>query len=262
MKQQNDPTTQAAASAAQERSSSRTSSEYSENPLNTSFSDQSLEVAEEVGNDFDYNYSIELLVDEFRGCLYESRENEIELLKALRGSGITQIGDYEVHTDYSDSETVVAVISNSQHADHKYVMAKDYQDHTYVVAAPMFWTGFHADIVERIQASQQSYLECLGGGYIKVNEDSSVDVYSKSVQYGEGDHSYAKNALERALEPDAEEELGGAEETKTFCSEPSPAEIRAMLPEHLRDKVGIISKRDPEAIIASIKEHFESLEKA
>jgi hypothetical protein len=123
---------------------------------------------------------------------------EQAFIEALQGKEVREIDRYQVYTDYSETETVVFIHEPTGRSEHKYIFAVT-NGHTYMVAAPTEWTGFHWEILARVSATSEVEATCPGAGYIHVSSEGSLVVDRCSDQFGEGDHERAKSAFEAAV---------------------------------------------------------------
>jgi len=126
------------------------------------------------------------------------RGKEAAFIAALRGEDVREIDRYQVYSDYREGETVVFIHEPTGRCEHKYIFAKA-DGHTYIVAAPMEWTGYHREILARVSKASGSPAHCPGGGYVQINQDGSLWVGDSSGDFGPGNHARAKEALERAV---------------------------------------------------------------
>jgi len=84
---------------------------------------------------------------------------------------------------------------------HKYIIAQDLSEHTFIVAAPLEEFEYHRDIlsvVHRAAGSNRS-VHCLGGGFVTVKPDGSLKVSGSSADFGVGDHEQSKDAFVAAI---------------------------------------------------------------
>jgi hypothetical protein len=134
-----------------------------------------------------------------RYTLAQDDRREAEFIRALRGESVAEIDRFQVYSHYSPDETVVFIHDATGSAKHKYIFAETGEGHSYIVAAPTSWTGYHREILARVTAAHGARATCPGGGYVSVNQEGEIEVYSDSVDFGRGDHPRAKEALERAV---------------------------------------------------------------
>jgi hypothetical protein len=131
-------------------------------------------------------------------CGVERRDNEALFIAALRGETVTEIGRYQVYSDYTPGKTVVFIHNPTGQHEHKYIFAKTGQ-HTYVVAAPVAWTAYHREILARVNRAAEQEAKCSGGGYIDILSDGSVLVHGESGDFGPGDHEQAEEFFSQAV---------------------------------------------------------------
>lgn len=132
-------------------------------------------------------------------CGVERRDDEALFIAALQGEeAVTEIGPYQVYSDYSARKTVVFIHDPTGQQEHKYIFANTGQ-HTYIVAAPIDWTPYHREILARVSRAAGEEASCPGGGYIDIPRDGSVHVYGRSVDFGRGNHDLARESLSEAV---------------------------------------------------------------
>jgi hypothetical protein len=124
---------------------------------------------------------------------------EEAFIKALQGERILGIGGLQVYAHYSSTVTVVMMHNPTTTEQHKYVIAMA-KGHTYIVAAPVSWTEYHREIVERVSRASGAEAICSGGGFLTFIEGAGLRASGWSTDFGPADHTLAKEAFSLAVE--------------------------------------------------------------
>jgi hypothetical protein len=125
------------------------------------------------------------------------------VISALRRNEVSHAGPYQIYSDFSaPHETVVFVHAVTEGARHKYIVAIT-AEQRYIVAAPMQWFFSHRDILGIVRAASEQTPMCVGGGFVAISERGNIICSGESGEFGRGDHSHAKAALERAVKSSA-----------------------------------------------------------
>jgi hypothetical protein len=109
----------------------------------------------------------------------------------------TLLSKFHVHVVTSSEKTVAIILDRRPGALHKYLMTHDEQGHEYLLSMPVGWIKRHRNILERLEAASGRLLGVGGGGFIMWA--GQLLVYGLSVEFGPGDHNFAREEFGRAL---------------------------------------------------------------
>jgi hypothetical protein len=107
------------------------------------------------------------------------------------------LAKYHIHVLTSPDKTVGIILDRRPGALHKYLMARDDQGHEYLLSMPVGWVRRHRNILERLEGATGRLLSVAGGGFVMWA--GQLLVYGLSVEFGPGDHNYARDEFSQAI---------------------------------------------------------------
>lgn len=100
--------------------------------------------------------------------------------------------DYKVLASHDTPDKKVVIIGKEGH-DQKYIRAVDGDSKEYIISMP--WCSYHREIKWELEDDIGKGVSMRGGGRMYFNGDV-IEIYDKSIDYGEADHERVAAVLE------------------------------------------------------------------
>lgn len=124
---------------------------------------------------------------------------ERAFLAALQGDDVGVAGPYQVYSSIDPQRTVVLLHDpTGRHGLLKYIVAET-ADRLFFVAAPLKWTEYHRQILDRVGAALGSEVQCRGGGFLHIIRSGEMFFDGESAEFGPADHARAEAAFRAAI---------------------------------------------------------------
>jgi len=124
---------------------------------------------------------------------------ERAFLAALQGDDVGVAGSYQVYSSIDPERTVVLLHDpTGRQRFLKYIVAET-ADRLFFVAAPLKWTEYHRQILDRVCAATGCEAKCLGGGFLSIVRSGQMFFDGESIEFGPTDHARAEVAFRAAI---------------------------------------------------------------